>query len=241
MKRFPRLVTAFVFVVGVILASARGVLATCHSFKVTVSPETVAEGSSVTVTIERNAGLSPSSVQVISVEENATSGADYEKVDRRIDFTTETREAFAVATKDDSVPEATESFLLRASNASGCPIKPEDFRYGNAVRVTIQDNDSISGPDRVHPTNGRVTENPSSASTSSATNSLSPTPKESDGALSISSDFSPTYLPAAFPFALTPATGNHPSKWIIAAVLLLTTVGVGTTAWWIWSRKVMSP
>jgi hypothetical protein len=233
---------AFAFISGLILAPAQGAIATCHSFKISVSPEAITEGSNVSVAVERNAALSPSSVQVISIEENATSGVDFDRVDRRVEFTTETRETFTVTTKDDSSSEITESFVLKAGNASGCEIKQEDFRYGTVARVSILDNDSTPAGVADQPGNLRATpQDSSSSSPVSGLPDLSPTEQqlaETNEVTSTSTD--PSYLPSEFPFAVRPTSGGPLTRRMIAIGLAFGAAAGIVIAWWIWRKALPS-
>lgn len=233
-KLLGRLMVALVFVPGVILTTAHSGLAACHAFTVSINPATVAEGGSVAVTVARDAEVGPSSVQVTSVDETATSGADYDKVDRRIEFSTERQQTFSVDTRDDSSQEGTETFLLRVSNGAGC-INP-NFRYGPDARVTIQASDSAptggsSGPSKTSPAKSSPTPSRSTAV------SASPSPQESIAMIESPSP-SPELPPPLSPTSLAESAGARGGSpgWIITAALVLLIVGTGT-AWWLWRGR----
>lgn len=238
MARVRLLISILLAMSFVLLANGRA-LATCHSFTVSVSPESVVEGASVTVSVARNAGVNPSSVQVTSADETATSGADYDKVDRRIEFTTDTRQTFALATQDDSSPEGNETFLLRVGNGSGCPVSPE-FQYGQAARVTIHDNDSASSATGVLPAQGKIgTTESGPAVTASEVSPLSQIAEEiaDPNGISSTNDRPSTYLPNTFPFARKAQEGSPLTMWMIAAILAMAVAGGMSIAWWLWRKS----
>lgn len=141
MRRISKLVVATMVVVGAVAAWQQPAFAACHAFTVSVNPASVAEGGTVTVTVERDAGVNPSSIVVSSVDETARAGSDYPAVQRTISFTNETQQTFTVAVTNDAAPEAAESFRLRLSNPGGCPINT-NFVIGPDARVTVPANDA---------------------------------------------------------------------------------------------------
>lgn len=141
MSRIWKLVVAATVVVGATVAWQQPALAACHAFEIAVSPATVAEGGTVTVTVTRDAGLNPSSIQVSSVDESAQAGSDYPAVQRTISFAGETQQTFTIAVTDDTAPEADEAFRLHLSNPGGCPVNTR-FVIGPDARVIIAANDA---------------------------------------------------------------------------------------------------
>jgi len=135
-----RSLLALVVLSGFAVAVPAPAQAACHAFTISAAPTTVAEGGTVTVTVGRDAGVNPSSVEVVSVNETAVAGQDYTAVQRRVSMSTETSQTFTVATTNDSTPEPAETFKLHLQNAGGCAVNP-NFGYGPDARVTIQDND----------------------------------------------------------------------------------------------------
>ncbi|MGH9276184.1 MAG: Calx-beta domain-containing protein [Acidimicrobiales bacterium] len=128
-------------VAGATIAGQQPALAACHAFTIAVNPASVAEGSTVNVTVTRDAGVNPSHVDVSSVNESAQAGSDYPAVQRTVSFGTETEQSFTVAVTNDTVAEPAEAFRLHLSNPGGCPINT-NFQLGADARVTIPANDT---------------------------------------------------------------------------------------------------
>lgn len=141
MSRICRLAVASAVVVGTMIAWQQPALAACHAFSIAVSPASVAEGGAVTVTVTRDAGVNPSSIQVSSVNETAQAGSDFPAVQRTVSFTTETQQTFTIPVTNDTAAEPAEAFRLHLSNPGGCPINP-NFVIGADARVTIPANDT---------------------------------------------------------------------------------------------------
>lgn len=141
MSRIGKLTVAVLVLVGATIAWQQPALAACHRFDVAVSPPSVAEGGTVTVTVTRDAGINPSSVQVSSVNESAQAGSDYPAVQRTISFGSETQQTFTIAIADDAAAEPDEAFRLHLSGPGGCPINT-NFSLGPDARVTISANDT---------------------------------------------------------------------------------------------------
>lgn len=116
-------------------------LAACHSFTVTATPTSVTEGSKVTIKVNRDGAVNPSSVDVSTVDETARSGEDYQAVKRTVSFGTDTEQSFSLSTTDDAAHESTETFRVHLSRPSGCTINP-NFALGPDAKVTIKDNDA---------------------------------------------------------------------------------------------------
>lgn len=139
-SRLSRLLSAIFLGVCGWLGWAEPAAAACHSFTVSASPAMVKEGGKVTVTVQRDSGVNPSQVRVSSIDETATGGNDFEKVDRTVSFTAETSQSFTVAIIQDTVAEPAEVFRLHLSDAAGCAVNPA-FSLGPDFRVTIEDDD----------------------------------------------------------------------------------------------------
>src|SRR5688500_15192508 len=97
MSRICRVAVAAAVIAGTTIAWQQPALAACHAFTIAVSPASVAEGGTVTVTVTRDAGVNPSNVDVSSINETAQAGSDYPAVQRTVSFTTETQQTFTVA------------------------------------------------------------------------------------------------------------------------------------------------
>lgn len=136
MTQRRRLSLAWVVAVGLALlpGSAR---AGCHSFTVTVSPDKVPEGGTVTVTVERDGAFAVSQIDVSTVDDTATAPEDYEALEETVSFTTGTDQQFSIPIADDGAAEGPETFRVRLSNPGGCEINP-NFRVGPDAVVTIE-------------------------------------------------------------------------------------------------------
>ena len=133
-------------VVGVVaglLGPAQPAFAQCHAFTISASPGTVDEGGSVTVTVERDGDVGPSSVRVRTVDGTAQAGSDYAGVtDRTVQFTEGTTESFVVGTTNDTAKEGAETFRVELveDSGAGCATNP-NFVYGPPATVTIRASD----------------------------------------------------------------------------------------------------
>lgn len=144
MRNWRVVLAAVVVAGGVLVVGASPGVAACHAFTIDVSPASVAEGASVTVTVERDAAVADSSIDVKSVDETAKAGGDYTAVNRKISFTgSSTQQTFNVATTNDAAAEASETFRLEMSNPGGCAVNP-NFDFDDTATVTIADNDQVA-------------------------------------------------------------------------------------------------
>lgn len=131
----------------------------CHSFSVAANPSTIPEGSTVNVTVTRDAGLA-SSIKASTVDETAKARQDYTPVNLTINFSpTDTSEMFQIPTSNDNAPESAETFKIHLSDPGECPINTE---VGPDARVTIQDNDAAQASPKA-PSPGGVAASPSSS------------------------------------------------------------------------------
>lgn len=129
---------------GLWVAIGTGAQAACHIFTVTADPSTADEGTTVTLTISRDAAVNPSSVRVRTVDGTATAGSDYEALDERVEFTSETEMTRDVQVLDDDDVEDDETFVVELSEGEGCEVNP-NFTYGSDT-VTIADDDVAPQP-----------------------------------------------------------------------------------------------
>ncbi len=187
-KRLVRLLLALAFTF--VIAHAPPAYAACHAFTIGVSPATVSEGGSVTVTVERDGAVLPSQVDVASVNESASSGQDYTAVHRTISFTDETQQTFTVTTLENATHESTETFRLHLGNGDGC-FPTSEFSYGSDARITISDDDPSPSPS---PTRAS-----SPSPTPRATPPVSPTPTATATPPFVQPSLSPTPSPEQTP------------------------------------------
>jgi hypothetical protein len=124
---------------GLVLSEAGPAAAACHHFTVSASPNPVAEGSALTVTVSRDANLAPSHVDLSTIDETAKAGQDYQPLGRTVSFTNDTKQSFPVSIISHATSEPVRTFRLHLSNPGGCAINP-NFVLDPDVRVTIQAN-----------------------------------------------------------------------------------------------------
>jgi hypothetical protein len=119
--------------------------AACHNFQMKVTPTEPNEGSGITVVVTRDAGLSPSSVDISSVDGTAKAGQDFPPVKRTMSFggPDDVSQSFTTDTTDDKAVEGNETFKLHLSNPQGCAVNP-NYVVGPDVTITIVDNDSAT-------------------------------------------------------------------------------------------------
>lgn len=209
----------------------------CHSFTVSASPSSPAEGGYVTVTVSRESAGSSSNVHVSTVDETANAPADYSKLDQQVYFSGDTSRNFQVSIKGDSLSEGAETFRVTLSNPSGCTTS--GLELGSDARVTIKDGDQAAQRTQPPPLQTappvtaapRVTARATTAPSAAPTASASPTPTASATA----SPF------VAFPEGPQPglettADGGGLPLWPVVG-LALGAVVAGGGAWLFWYRR----
>lgn len=160
--------------VVMVIAAASPAWAACHSFTVSASPATAGEGSTVTVTVTRDAGIEPSSIEVSTVDETAIGSSDYEPVATTVSFDTGTQQTLSIAVLDDTEPESAETFRVHLANPGGCSIQP-DFVIGPDAVVTIPENDeAASSPTTTQPGQAPSDEGDTGQSTPTTTQASAP-------------------------------------------------------------------
>ena len=115
--------------------------AACHAFTVSVTPAAVEEGDTVRITVSRDAGVNPSSIDVSTIDESARAGSDYTAINETVSFSTETTRTLTLTTTDDAATEPAESLRVHLSNPGGCAVNP-NFSVGPDARVTIKASDA---------------------------------------------------------------------------------------------------
>ena len=201
--------------------------AACHAFTVSASPETVAEGGALTVTVKRDGQVLPSGVDVTTVNDSAKAGDDFEGGTTKVTFTSGTEQSFRISTKDDSNTETSERFKLHLSNGTGCT-PGVTFSYGADQIVTIQDNDAAANQGTSGSNPGQAP--PSAAPTASATASPgAEAAAEGEPAPGGALDLSPTPAVQA-----SSEERRGPSGVLIAvAVGILLSAGAGAGLWFL--------
>jgi hypothetical protein len=213
-------------VVGFVMVAPPHAFATCHAFRLDVSPASAREGGRVTVTVRRDGGVASSSVLVSSVDETAKAGADYDRVNRRVEFPpAETQESLSVQISDDDDKESSETFRLKLSEGRGCPINT-NFTYGGDATITISDNDSTATADE-----SPKASQPQSSPAPAAPPPESPTPVQPGATAQAAPTVSPTPALAAGDEA-----GSGPSGWTIAMIVGLVMAGGSGAGLWFLRR-----
>jgi len=172
-------------VLGVAAQSWQPALAACHAFEVAADPEQVTEGGVVTVTVSRDAGVAPSSVDVSAESDTATSGQDFAAFSQTVSFTNDTSQSFPLQVIDDGDVEGAETFRLHLSNPQGCAVNPS-FRVGDDATVTIADNDTAATTTAPPTTAAPTTTAATSTSTSTTTVASSTSSSSSSSSTSTS-------------------------------------------------------
>jgi hypothetical protein len=198
MSRLLRvLLTGSTLAVAVMVSMAGPADAACHHFSVSATPNPVAEGKVLTVTVSRDAGVAPSNIDLSSIDETAKAGRDYAALNRTVSFTNEVQQSFPVAVTSHATSEPARTFRLHLSNPGGCAVNP-NFVVDPDVRVTIQANGvsattATTGPKSVATTIAgvRATTSPTtSVSTTASTKgpASSSEPSTTDSSTSSTSD-----------------------------------------------------
>lgn len=117
--------------------------AACHAFTVSVTPAAVEEGDTVRITVSRDAGVNPSSIDVSTIDESARAGSDYTAINETVSFSTETTRTLTLKTTDDAATEPAESLRVHLSNPGGCAVNP-NFSVAPDAQVTIKANDAAT-------------------------------------------------------------------------------------------------
>jgi hypothetical protein len=187
--------------------------AACHAFTIKAKRSPVAEGTKAEVTIERDAAVNPSSVEITTVNGTAKAPGDYTAVKQTVSFTNETSRTVSIPTREDTVHESAEQFSVKLVEGSGdgCAVNP-NFSYGSPAKITISDDDiavTVTTAPTATPSSTVAQPTPSASPAPSATPSASPTASPS-----------PSVLPSASAFAVETEDDDSPAPWLVAAALL---------------------
>ncbi len=149
---------ALVLSMAIVAGTASPAAAACHAFTVSVDPAEVTEGGEVTVTVERDAAVADSSIDVSTVDGTAVGGTDYEPLDETADFPDGgTSQTFTVPTMDREGSQGDRDFQVELSNPQGCEVNP-NYSVGDPATVTIADSEQAA-----------ATEEPTEEATAEAT------------------------------------------------------------------------
>lgn len=211
---------------GLIVVNSSPALASCHQFRVTAAPSSVAEGGTVVVTVTRDNSVAPSSIHLSTVDETAKAGKDYIAINQNVSFTgTQLKKQYTLSTIDDHLVESAETFRLHLSNPAGC--LGTGYDVGPDVRVTIKDNDLTTTPTKTPTASAQPTVVPSSPT---PTSSVTPSPRASKS-LTPSAPYattpsSPSSSESAFAAGSTDSgSGSSVLPWVGAALLILAGFG----------------
>ncbi len=138
---------ALVLSMAIVAGTASPAAAACHAFTVSVDPAEVTEGGEVTVTVERDAAVAESSIDVSTVDGTATGGTDYEPLDETADFPDGgTSQTFTVPTMDREGSQGDRDFQVELSNPQGCAPNT-NYVVGDPATVTIADSEQAAADD----------------------------------------------------------------------------------------------
>lgn len=135
---------ALVLSMAIVAGTASPAAAACHAFTVSVDPAEVTEGGEVTVTVERDAAVAESSIDVSTVDGTAVGGTDYEPLDETADFPDGgTSQTFTVPTMDREGSQGDRDFQVELSNPQGCDVNT-NYVVGDPATVTIADSEQAA-------------------------------------------------------------------------------------------------
>lgn len=121
--------------------------AACHRFTLDVSPASVSEGDTVTVTVTRDASAADSSVRVAASGQSADPGSDFSALDEQLSFTgSEVEKSVTVDIVGDDEAESSETFTVGLSDPGGCSVNP-NFSLAEDVTVTIAASEGAESAD----------------------------------------------------------------------------------------------
>ncbi len=152
--------------------------AACTSFTVSAVPNPTQEGGDTTVSVSR-IGSEPASIDIDGISGTATSGSDFERVNRTIEFDNQTSVSFKVKIFEDGKAEPQEQFRLHLSNVEGCSNSSYDIGEDEIVRIVASLGSTPSPTSNATPS---PTKTPSSTSQASSTTSPSASPTVSPSA-----------------------------------------------------------
>lgn len=207
-------------------AAAQG---TC-SFSVSASPESVAEGGTVAVTVRRGGPSNPSSIDVETTDESANAPNDYDPITKQtVHFTSASSKEFSIAVKEDAVAEPQESFRIELSNPQCGDLTV--FSVGPDAVVRIQRSDAAA------PDSPQSQESSQPSSQAVSTNPTSPTPTPTvDSEESLLPTTPTARAPTADRSLKAEARGRAFSAWALLVIIVIAlSIGVGI---WYFRRRL---
>jgi hypothetical protein len=223
--RTARIVTV-VLTAGVIAAlPASPAHAACHRFRFDQDAYSVKENAgSVTITVSRDNGFAPSSIQYNTVDGTAKAGQDYTAKSGTLSYSTEISMSFSVPITNDTKDEPNETFQVRLHDPSGCAPNP-NFDVDGPSTVTIQDDDAAPQPTPTGTSTSSPAASPTQGTSPPATPTQSPSASPSPAAIQTSPGPSVTET-AAPPLAQAPSGGGGGlSGGAIGAIVAAVVVG----------------
>ncbi|MEX2587637.1 MAG: hypothetical protein WD602_06540 [Actinomycetota bacterium] len=109
--------------------------AACHRFGLQVSPTSVSEGDTVTVTVDRDGSVADSSVRVTATGQSAQAGVNFSELDEQVSFTGSELEK-SVTIDILAGGETDMTFTVGLSGPDGCEVNP-NFSLADEATVTI--------------------------------------------------------------------------------------------------------
>lgn len=240
------LAAAGLSVAGVAAGSWEPAMAACHRFSVSAAPAEVGEGATVTVTVERDAGVAPSSVDVSAVAGSAAPGEDFPAFSETADFPGgSTSQSFPLAIIDDGGDEANETFALHLSNPQGCAVNP-NLQVGPDFTVTIVDNDeaapTTAPPTTAAPTTAAPTTSSTTSTTVATTSSSSSSTSTSTGESSTTTDVADDDAGDEEAAPIADEDGDDDGGGATALFLLFAILVVGSAiGYLLWRRSTNAP
>lgn len=236
MRRLSTLVTVLLLLVaGAVWAPAAW--AACHAFQVEASPQSVAEGGTVNVTVSRDAAVDDSSVQVRTQNGTAQSGSDFGALNQRVSFTGDsTEQTVRISIASDGAAEPSETFTISLGEPQGCEPNT-NYRLGAPVVVTIQASQGPAAPPPPPPPPPPAPRPPAPApapASPAAPPSPSPTPEETEEPTPEATE---TPSPDASPAADDEGGGIPPQ----ALVGVLALLGAGGVGYWLYRNRTVGP
>jgi hypothetical protein len=252
-----RVLAALVTVVAVTVVLAAPAAAACHRFTVSADPAEVIEGDTVTVTVMRDGPLGSSSVDVVTVDQTAVAGVDYEPLSATADFADGvTSQTFTINTIDVEEDRGRRNFRLELRNPQGCEANP-NLVLGAPARVTIVDRaadepeepveeptdapeGNDSGAEPADDPTGDPTDDPTDRATEQAADGQDAgTEGPTDGATDLPDG--PTELTEVAILEVDDEvrTGRAGTAWLVAGLLLA--LGLLAIGGWLWFRRSDEP
>lgn len=251
-----RVLAALVTIAAVTVVLAAPAAAACHRFSVSADPAEVIEGDTVTVTVMRDGPLGSSSVDVVTVDQTAVAGVDYEPLSVTADFADGvTAQTFTINTIDIEEDQGRRNFRVELRNPQGCDANP-NLVLGAPARVTIVDRavdepeepveeptdapeGNDSGAEPAGDPTGDPTDDPGDQATEQADGQDAATEGPTDGATDLPDGTTELTEVAILEVDDEVRTGRAGTAWLVAGLLLA--LGLLAIGGWLWFRRSDEP